>query len=773
MYINFRQGIVTYPISGALQNFLVSSGSYVTLYAANGRTDVAFAQGNEDYLLSETQTVQDAWGPLPASTDCWLYWDIDKRTAARTFGFTTVAPVYGDTQPTSPVADQHWFDTHNEIMYVYSSGMFREVIRVFAAKFNNSVFTPVQYGTMQRPYSGSQVGLNGIPVFAGRILIDDLGNPVRRSNGHFFTTEHDFFVDGSPVNILRLESTTLTGTAQYENLAAYQVVVFSAFGEISHATYNDIQTKAVAMLLESVNRYDTGTVCLQGHVTNPAWNWTTVGAPLWIDDTGALIEYDPHVATPLAYPVGKSPVARVITRHSVMFDQGLGGKGDTGSGSEIILATGATAGVTKLSLAAADPTNPIAVGTNDPRMTDARAPLAHTQAATTVIPVAYGSLTGSNLQLVLQQIEDNKVAISGSTMTGPLILSGAPTTSLQAATKAYVDAIDLSSRVAKAGDTMTGYLTLVGTPVNANHAATKQYVDAVAQGLSIKPSVKAATTVDLGATYQNGTAGVGATLTIPPMATLDVDGVTAWSLTDGILVKNQTNLATNGRYYISQVGNALLEWILTRCSYCDQANEIPGSYVFVQGGNTQVGTGWSAFVDTNLGADPNVFEVGFDNIHWTQFSGQGTYTAGPGLLLSGNQFSLDTLSIPYDIAFYVAANPFLPSSIVGGFLSPRLVYLDTTSPSVAIATCTTPPSSAAGAVFDLYISSIFAATVTFPQNSTIGTVTWNATSYYIHPSDQVTLMTTATLDPAVAGIGITITGCSQAVSCVYVPPVLA
>ena len=65
---------------------------------------------------------------------------------------------------------------------------------------------------------------------------------------------------------------------------------------------------------------------------------------------------------------------------------------------------------------------------------------------------------------------------SGDTMTGPLILSGDPTTALGAATKNYVDAAD-SLKVAKAGDTMTGLLVLSADPTAALGAATKQYAD--------------------------------------------------------------------------------------------------------------------------------------------------------------------------------------------------------------------------------------------------------------------------------------------------------
>jgi hypothetical protein len=191
------------------------------------------------------------------------------------------------------------------------------------------------------------------------------------------------------------------------------------------------------------------------------------------------------------------------------------------------------------------------------------------------------------------------------------------------------------------GDTLTGFLTLHSGPSQALHAATKQYVDEVAQGIAAKPAVKAATTGNLSATYNNGTLGVGATLTATVNGVIpDIDGVTFTTTLTGILVKNQTNAAHNGRYYISDLGSASTPWVLTRCGYCDEASEIPSGYVFVQEGTTQANTGWVAVVPTLP------MTVGTTAINWTQFSGVGTYTAGGGLTLTGTQFShTDTSSV--------------------------------------------------------------------------------------------------------------------------------
>jgi hypothetical protein len=188
------------------------------------------------------------------------------------------------------------------------------------------------------------------------------------------------------------------------------------------------------------------------------------------------------------------------------------------------------------------------------------------------------------------------------------------------------------------GDSMTGFLTLHADPTSALHAATKEYVDNVSAGLKAAPAVEAATTANLTATYNNGALGVGATLTATSNGAFPaIDGVTISTTAiglNGVLIKNQTNAAHNGRYNLTQVGSGSTPWILTRCAVCDQANEIPGSYVFVKGGTTQANTGWTAFV-----SNPSTFVVGTDNISYFQFSGAGTYTAGNGLTLTGTQFS--------------------------------------------------------------------------------------------------------------------------------------
>jgi hypothetical protein len=187
-------------------------------------------------------------------------------------------------------------------------------------------------------------------------------------------------------------------------------------------------------------------------------------------------------------------------------------------------------------------------------------------------------------------------------------------------------------------------VTVSNAPSSNSDLANKAYVDEVAQGLKAAPAVEVATTANLTATYNNGTAGVGATLTATSNGAFPtIDDITVSSTTpgqNGILVKNQSTAAQNGRYNLTQVGDGSTPWILTRCGVCDQASEIPGSYVFVKAGTTQASTGWVAYV-----VDPATYTVGTDSIIYFQFSGAGTYTAGTGLTLNGNQFNLANTTV--------------------------------------------------------------------------------------------------------------------------------
>jgi len=178
----------------------------------------------------------------------------------------------------------------------------------------------------------------------------------------------------------------------------------------------------------------------------------------------------------------------------------------------------------------------------------------------------------------------------------------------------------------------------IGSTTGNQEIATTAYVDAVAQGLRVSDDVEAATTEALAAcTYDNGTAGVGATLTEDAAngALAAIDGVTL-TLNQRVLVKNQADTFENGIYQLSQVGTGAAKWILTRVTDMDQSAEIAHTFVFVKSGGTTYGD--TGFVCTS---QPELTTVGTDPITWSQFSAAGHITAGTGLTKTGNTLNID------------------------------------------------------------------------------------------------------------------------------------
>ena len=164
--------------------------------------------------------------------------------------------------------------------------------------------------------------------------------------------------------------------------------------------------------------------------------------------------------------------------------------------------------------------------------------------------------------------------------------------------------------------------------------ANKAYVDQVAQGLDTKPSTRVATTADLSATYSNGTAGVGATLTAGSNGAISIDGVSL-SLNDRVLVKDQSTGAENGIYRVSTVGDGSTPFVLTRATPEDQPSELTGgSFVFVEEGTSN---GDNGYVFTHTGAPT----FGTTSLDVAQFSGAGQVVAGAALSKTGNQLDVE------------------------------------------------------------------------------------------------------------------------------------
>ena len=171
---------------------------------------------------------------------------------------------------------------------------------------------------------------------------------------------------------------------------------------------------------------------------------------------------------------------------------------------------------------------------------------------------------------------------------------------------------------------------------NSTKLATTAYVDQAVIGQRFKEAAKYSTTGALPTVvYSNGSSGVGATLIASSLGAISLDGNTP-SVNDRILVKNQASTFQNGIYTVTTVGNVGVAFVLTRALDFDISTEIQtGDSLFVTSGTTLSSTTWAY-----TGIDSPT--IGTDAITWTQVAGQGSFTGGNGITITGTSIAIDT-----------------------------------------------------------------------------------------------------------------------------------
>jgi len=244
----------------------------------------------------------------------------------------------------------------------------------------------------------------------------------------------------------------------------------------------------------------------------------------------------------------------------------------------------------------------------------------------------------------------NAISVSGTTAVtinlSPSLEFSGKTITNGSYTGATIDSSVIGGSFPAAG-TFTALAATTGTvttaPVGNNDITNKYYVDSVATGLHFHASCDLATTTALPTcTYNNGSSGVGATLTATANAALTVDSTSA-VVGYRILVKNQASGLQNGIYTVTQVGSVSLPFILTRATDYNtggtgstQVNS--GDYTFITGGSTLVNSSW---VQTTT----QPITIGTTALVFAQFSTSYTYSAGTGLSLASNTFSITSTGV--------------------------------------------------------------------------------------------------------------------------------
>jgi hypothetical protein len=170
----------------------------------------------------------------------------------------------------------------------------------------------------------------------------------------------------------------------------------------------------------------------------------------------------------------------------------------------------------------------------------------------------------------------------------------------------------------------------LANPVDDYDAANKRYVDAATTGLTWKQAVNVH--MDSAEVTALGVSVSGSFLTSSIIdGLLVIDGHTLTNADAGyrILVTG-TGTNTDGIWVLETV--ATLNWTASRALDADVFEELKGVAVFVMEGTVYAATSW---------VQSSHYITDFTDQEWAQFSGQGTYTAGDGISLTGTAFAVN------------------------------------------------------------------------------------------------------------------------------------
>jgi len=181
-----------------------------------------------------------------------------------------------------------------------------------------------------------------------------------------------------------------------------------------------------------------------------------------------------------------------------------------------------------------------------------------------------------------------------------------------------------------------------GSASAEHEIATHSYVDNAISGLDWKNAAH----VKIDSNVNNLSAAAGT-----------YDGHTLTTADAGlrVLLVGQTTDSQNGIYTISNVAGDV---VLTRSTDADAFGELLGAAIYIAEGTQYGGTSW---------VQSNAYLTDFSGQNWTQFSGQGSVTAGDGITVDGLQVSIDRTTVDdwYEAAGAVSTHSALTTGVHG------------------------------------------------------------------------------------------------------------
>jgi len=463
-------------------------------------------------------------------------------------------------------------------------------------------------GSLEGASTGVVVKNSGTTVVARSIAVS--GNGISIANGSGVSGNPTVSLTG---NVLALAGVSANGLLKITTAGAVSATSITGTADQVAVTNGDGVSGAPTIGLAD-------NVVLPGTASATLPIGTTANRP--VSSVNGMMRYNSTTIGFEGYSAGAwGPIGGGGTVSSITAGTGLSGGTITTSGTISITATGVAAGTY---------TYPTLAINAQGQVTSA----ANGTAPVTSITGTAGAITAVGFPAVTLNLA-TALAFAGKTISDG------------AYTGATIDNSPIGNTTPSTGaftsiSTTSG--TILDAPVAATSITNKSYVDSVAVGLKYHAACQLATTAALAScTYSNGTAGVGATLTATANGALTVDSV-AVTVGQRILVKNQAAGLQNGVYDVTQTGSGAAPFILTRSTDYNTGgtayNQVnTGDYLFVQSGTVNANSSW---VQTTL----QPITIGTTALVFTQFSaGATSYTAGTGLTLSVNQFSITNTGV--------------------------------------------------------------------------------------------------------------------------------